>query len=80
LGERDTDDKVAFVLTVLRDDEVFRSDLGDAVMAVIDENLAMAVSTYRRSHPEFDEFAPMAFADAVRASASWRQPTQSEDR
>ncbi len=72
LGERDTDDKVAFVLTLLRDDEVFRSDLGDAVMAVIDENLGMAVSTYRRSHPDFDEFAPNAFADAVRAAAPWR--------
>ena len=80
LGERDKDDKVAFVLTALRADRVFRSDLGDAVMAVIEENLPFAVSTYRQSHPEFDEFAPMAFADAVRASASWRQPTRNEDQ
>ena len=72
LGERDTDDKVAFVLMVLREDKVFRSDLGDAVMAVIEENLPMAVSTYRQSHPEFDEFAPDAFADAIRAAAPWR--------
>jgi hypothetical protein len=72
LGERDKDDKIAFVLTALRDDEVFRSDLGDAVMAVIDENLPMAVSTYRRSHPDFDVLAPDAFANAIRAAAPWR--------